>query len=113
MRTFGGGGGAESAGEAWPVVFWAGLVPLWLLLLWSSGFSGAGRGLGWADADAVFLLSADGVFSSDVSVGTEGGDERREPSASAAATMTFLSPDSTFPLAEPMLSMSPKRQSGW
>lgn len=44
--TFGSEGGAGGDGDAGLTEFWAGLDPLWLLLFWSSGLSGAGGGLG-------------------------------------------------------------------
>lgn len=114
-----GGAGGDGEGETWPTEFWAGLQPLWLLLFWSSGLSGTGIGLDWVDGETPLPVSAAAVVSLDNSVVTAGGDKRRESefrfwaSLSAAAAATCLSPRSTFPLAEWMLSMSPKRQSGW
>ena len=81
MPTLGseGGAGGDGVGEAWPTEFCEGLLdPLWLLLFWSSGLSGTGDGLGWADGDTLLGASAF-VVSLDVSMATEGGERRREP----------------------------------
>lgn len=80
MPTLGseGGAGGDGAGEARLIMFWAGLEPLWLLLFWSSGLSGAGDGLGFGDGDTLFVVSAVAVVSLGVSTATEGGDKRRE-----------------------------------
>lgn len=114
-----GGAGGEGEGEAWPTEFCARLDPLWLLLFWSSGRSATGDGLGWVGGDTFLTVSAFAGISLGVSMATEGGDKRREPefkfltSPSTVAVLACLSPGSTFPFAEWMLSMSPKMHSGW
>lgn len=116
-----GGAGGDGEGEAWPtdLCVFVGLDPLWLLLFWSSGLSGVGDGLGWADGETLLVVSAFAVVSLEVSMATEGGDKRREPefkfwtSPSTVAILMCLSPGSTFPFDEWMLSMSPKMHSGW
>lgn len=121
MHTFGsvGGAGGDGAGEARLILLWAGLQPVWLLLFRSSGLSGTGGGLGFGVGDTLLVVSTVGVFSLGVSTVTEGGDKRRESefrfltSPSTAAKVTCLSPGSTFPLAEWMLSTSPRMHSGW
>lgn len=121
MPTLGseGGAGGDGEGEAWPIESCAGLDPLLLLLFWSSGLSGDEAGLVWAGGDAATAVSTFAAVSLGVSIATEGGDKRRElafrfcTSPAAVPTPPCLSPASTFPLAEWMLSISPKRQSGW
>lgn len=81
MPTLGseGGAGGDGEGGVWPTLLCAGLDPLWLLLFWSSGRSGAGDGLGWADGDTLLVGSAFAVISLADSMATDGGDNRREP----------------------------------
>lgn len=74
-----GGAGGDGEGEAWPTELCPGLDPLWLLLFWSSGLSGAGDELGWVGGDTLLVVSAFAVFSLGVSMATDGGDKRREP----------------------------------
>lgn len=120
MPTLGfeGGAGGDVEGEGWPTEPCAGLDPF-LLLFWSSGLSGAEGGLDRVGGDTFLVVSAFADVSLGVSMATEGGDKRREPefrfwtSPSAVAVFTCLSPGSTFPLDEWMLSTSPKVQSGW
>ena len=80
MPTLGceGGAGGEGVGEVCPTELWAGLVPLWMLLFWSSGLSGAGDGLSWLVGDTLLVVSAVTVVSLDVSVATKAGDKRWE-----------------------------------
>lgn len=109
----------EGEGDAWLTELWEGLDLLWLLLFWSSSRSGTGDGLAWPDGSALLAGSAFAAVALDVSMTTEGGAKRSEPafrfwpSPSEAATQTSLSPGSTFPFAEWMLSMSPRMHSGW
>lgn len=80
MPTLGseGGAGGDGDGRGCPAELLAGLDPLWLLLFWSSGLSGAGDGLGWFVGDTLLVVSAVAVVSLDVSIATDGGDKRRE-----------------------------------
>lgn len=100
----------DGGGGAWR----EGLDLLWLLLFWSSSLSGAGDGPGGTAGSRLFTDSAFTVVALDVSVTTGGADKRAEPAfrfcpwPSGAAVQS-----SAFPLAEWMLSMSPKVGSGW
>lgn len=73
------GAGGDGEGEVWSADLLAGLVPLWLLLFWSSGRSGEGGGrMGWIEGVTLLLGSTACVVSLDASMVTEGGDERQE-----------------------------------